>query len=204
MRTALISDIHGNLDGLAAVLADSKQRQCGRILCLGDLIDGGPDSVEVVRLFQERSLLCVQGNHDEYPSADLPREIEAYLQALPEEIVEGSAAYMHTSPRLKKSKISDAIEAWNVFEETDLKRIFVGDVHVPLLFGSRCSEKVSATSYPIPYDEEFVLDPDDRYIICPGAVGYSRDGYHWLRYAIYDDIRDSITFYAPAGPILMF
>ena len=204
MRTALISDIHGNLDGLLAVLADSRQRQCDRVLCLGDLVDGGPSSIEVVRLFQEQNFLCVQGNHDEYPSIDLPPEIEEYLQALPEAIVEGSVIYTHTSPRVKQAKIGDAIEAWNVFEETDWKRIFVGDVHIPSLFGQQCREKVSVTSYPIPYGEEFMLDAGDRYIICPGAVGYSRDGLHRLRYAVYDDVRGSITFHAPDGPILVF
>ena len=204
MRTALISDIHGNLEGLLAVLADSKQRQCDRVLCLGDLVDGGPSSAEVVKLFQERSFLCVRGNHDEYPSVDLPRETEEYLQALPAAIIEGSVIYTHTSPRVKQAKISDAIEAWNAFEETDWKRIFVGDVHIPLLFGRQCIEKVSATPYPIPCDEEFIFDADDRFIVCPGAVGYSRDGLHWLRYAVYDDVRDSITFHAPDGPILVF
>lgn len=204
MKTALISDIHGNLDGLMAVLADSGQQCCDRVLCLGDLVDGGPSSIEVVTLFEERSILCVQGNHDEYPNAGLPQETEAYLQALPEAIVEGSVIYTHTSPRVKKSKIGSVIEAWNVFEETAWKRIFVGDVHIPLLFGQHCIEKVSAAAYPIPYGEEFMLDAADRYIICPGAVGYSRDGYCWLRYAIYDDLRDSITFHAPDGPILVF
>ena len=204
MRTALISDIHGNLDGLTAVLADCEQRCCDRVLCLGDLVDGGPKSIEVVALFQARHFLCVQGNHDEYPNAGLPPDIEAYLQSLPKTIVEGSVIYTHTSPRGKQAKISDPIEAWNVFEETDWTRIFVGDVHVPLLFGRQCSAKVSATSYPIPYGQEFMLDADDRYIVCPGAVGYSRDGYRQLRYAVYDDVRDSITFYAPDGPILVF
>lgn len=204
MRTALISDIHGNYDGLLAVLADIERRQCDRILCLGDLVDGGSKSVEVVRLVQELAIPAMQGNHDKYPNALLPLEIEDDLRKLAEAIVEGSAIYTHTSPRVKKAKISDAVEAWNVFEETEFRRIFVGDVHVPLIFGERCSEKVSAASYPIPYDAEFSFAADDRYIVCVGAVGYSRDGYCWLRYAVYDDTRDTITFHAPEGPILVF
>lgn len=204
MRTALISDIHGNYGGLVAVLADIERQQCDRILCLGDLVDGGPNSAEVVRLVQELALPTVQGNHDEYPNTPLPVGIEDWLRELPEAIVEGSVIYTHTSPRVKKSKISDAVEAWNVFEETGCRRIFVGDVHVPLIFGHRCSEKVSAASCPIPYDVELPFDPDDRYIVCVGAVGYSRDGYNWLRYAVYDDKRDTITFHAPEGPLLVF
>ena len=83
MRTALISDIHGNYTGLLAVLADIEDQKCDRILCLGDLVDGGPQSVEVVRLFQEQDILTVQGNHDEYPNAGLPMDIEDYLRQLP-------------------------------------------------------------------------------------------------------------------------
>jgi predicted phosphodiesterase len=82
MRTALISDIHGNYDGLTAVLADIKQRQCNRISCLGDLVDGGLKSVEVVRRVQELALPTVQGNHDEYPNTNLPPDITDWLQTL--------------------------------------------------------------------------------------------------------------------------
>ena len=96
------------------------------------------------------------------------------------------------------------MEAWNVFEEISYTRIFVGDIHIPLIFGQKCTEKVSAATYPIPYDEEFRFAEDDRYAVCVGSIGYSRDGYNWLRYAVYDSERDSITFRAPEGPILVF
>ncbi len=204
MRTAIISDIHGNYAGLLAVLADIEQQQCDRILCLGDLVDGGPQNVEVVQLFQEQAVLSVQGNHDEYPNAGLPLDIEDYLRGLPEAVVEGEVIYTHTSPRARKAKIIDGVEAWNVFEEVPYTRIFVGDIHIPLIFGQQCSQKVSATSYPVPYDEEFEFASDDRYIVCVGSVGYSRDAYNWLRYAIYDSERDSVAFRAPEGPILIF
>lgn len=204
MRTAIISDIHGNYAGLQAVLADIKQQQCDHTLCLGDLVDGGEQSIEVVQLVRQRAIPVVQGNHDEYPDAPLPPDVRDYLSDLPEAIVEGQTVYTHTSPRRKKTKIVDVIEAWNVFEEVTYKRIFVGDIHVPLIFGQQCPDKVSAASYPIAYDEEFQFAPDDRYIVCVGAVGYSRDAYHWLRYAIFDSERDTVTFKAPEGPILRF
>lgn len=204
MRTALISDIHGNYDGLMAVLADISRLQCDRILCLGDLVDGGPNGAEVVQFFRERKLEVVRGNHDEWPDTSLPSEVRDYLLSLPEEIVEAGVLYTHTSPRRKKDKIKDPIEAWNVFEETDYRRIFVGDIHIPLIFGQQCAEKVSAVSYEIPYDREFSLASDDRYIVCVGSIGYSRDAWDLLRYAIYDDVRDTLLFRALDGPILKF
>jgi hypothetical protein len=80
----------------------------------------------------------------------------------------------------------------------------VGDIHIPMIMGQRCERKVSATEYSIVYDEEFAFDPADRYIVCVGAVGYSRDGYRRLRYAIYDDGKDTLMFRAPEGRILVF
>jgi predicted phosphodiesterase len=204
MRTALISDIHGNFDGLLAVLNDTALLKCDRVVCLGDLVDGGPHGPEVVKLVQELALPTVRGNHDEWPDTILPWDAKKYLRSLPEEIVEGGILYTHTSPRRKKDKIKDPIEAWNVFEESSYRRIFVGDIHIPLIYGQKCVQQVSATSYPISYDHEFPMDPDDRYIVCVGAVGYSRDGLDIMRYAIYDHARDTLRFRAVPGPILKF
>ena len=172
MRTALISDIHGNHDGLMAVLTDIEAQACDRIVCLGDLVDGGLQSVEVVEELRSRDVLIVRGNHDEYAVYDdtLPSEVRDFIRGLPEEIVEDGVLFTHTSPRAKKLKIKDAIEAWNVFEETEWRRVFVGDVHVPMIYGQRCDRRVSSTEYTIVYGEEFAFQPDDRYIVCVGAV----------------------------------
>ena len=42
MRIAVISDVHGNCVGLDAVLADLQQHPADQIVCLGDMIQGGP------------------------------------------------------------------------------------------------------------------------------------------------------------------
>ena len=47
-RLALISDVHGNLTALEAVLADIDARGIGRILNLGDYVGKGPRDREVV------------------------------------------------------------------------------------------------------------------------------------------------------------
>lgn len=41
MRIAALSDIHGNLSALDAVLADIKNRQVDQIVNLGDILSGG-------------------------------------------------------------------------------------------------------------------------------------------------------------------
>jgi predicted phosphodiesterase len=43
MKTAFISDIHANIEALQAVLADIEPRGVDRIMCLGDVVNYGPD-----------------------------------------------------------------------------------------------------------------------------------------------------------------
>ncbi|WP_035702427.1 metallophosphoesterase family protein [Glycomyces tenuis] len=61
-RIALISDVHGNLTALRAVLDDIESRGIDRIVNLGDLIGKGPRCAEVVELARERCEAHVQGN----------------------------------------------------------------------------------------------------------------------------------------------
>jgi len=62
---AFISDIHANLEGLTAVLADIDRRGIGEIYCLGDVVGYGPDPVACTDLVMERCKLTIKGNHDE-------------------------------------------------------------------------------------------------------------------------------------------
>jgi predicted phosphodiesterase len=64
MRLALISDIHGNLVALDAVLADLAGRNIEHILCLGDVAAGGSQVRGVIARLQELSCPIVMGNTD--------------------------------------------------------------------------------------------------------------------------------------------
>lgn len=64
-QIAVISDIHGNLPALEAVLADCDRRGITRIFCLGDLAGKGPDGPRVVDRCRERCEVTVRGNWDE-------------------------------------------------------------------------------------------------------------------------------------------
>ncbi|WP_346770728.1 metallophosphoesterase family protein [Luteipulveratus flavus] len=65
-RIALISDVHGNLTALEAVLADIDARGITRIYNLGDYVGKGPRGSAVVDLCQERCEVNVQGNWDDF------------------------------------------------------------------------------------------------------------------------------------------
>ncbi|MCP8305251.1 MAG: metallophosphoesterase family protein [archaeon] len=58
---AFVSDIHGNLDALNAVLGTMSQKS---IFCLGDLVGYGANPNEVVEWARENDVKCVMGNHE--------------------------------------------------------------------------------------------------------------------------------------------
>ncbi|MEO7718737.1 MAG: metallophosphoesterase [Capsulimonas sp.] len=204
MRTAIITDIHGHYDGLLAAMADIETCACDRTLCLGDMVDGGPGNDAVVRLIRDRQIPTVFGNHDQYNDLDLTPDVRAFLNSLPETITEGDALYTHISPRPKQNKIADPYEAWNTFDETPARRIFVGHAHLPAIYGERSTEFGATTSHPIHYNIPFPLDPTDRYLITVPAIGYSRDQIHHPRYCIYDDTQQTIELRLIDFPCLRF
>jgi diadenosine tetraphosphatase ApaH/serine/threonine PP2A family protein phosphatase len=63
---ALISDVHGNLTALEAVLADIDARGITRIFNLGDYVGKGPRGREVVEICQERCEVNILGNWDDF------------------------------------------------------------------------------------------------------------------------------------------
>ncbi len=64
MRLALISDIHGNLIALKAVLAEITQQNIDHILCLGDVAAFGPQPLQVLARLQTLGCPVVMGNTD--------------------------------------------------------------------------------------------------------------------------------------------
>jgi predicted phosphodiesterase len=71
MKYALISDIHGNLPALEAVLADLDQGgDVDAIYQLGDLGGYAPWPNEVVALLQERGITGLAGNYDSTVATD--------------------------------------------------------------------------------------------------------------------------------------
>ena len=63
-RLAVISDIHGNIRALEAVLADIETRGADAIVNLGDCVTGPLWPRETLDLLKSLSLITVRGNHD--------------------------------------------------------------------------------------------------------------------------------------------
>jgi diadenosine tetraphosphatase ApaH/serine/threonine PP2A family protein phosphatase len=64
VRTAIISDIHANLEALQVVLAHIDTQTVDRTICLGDILGYGPNPVECVDLVASRCEWALMGNHD--------------------------------------------------------------------------------------------------------------------------------------------
>lgn len=62
-HTAILSDIHGNLAALEAVLDDVARHEVDRVVCLGDVVGYGPKPCECLDRVMEMEF-CVLGNHD--------------------------------------------------------------------------------------------------------------------------------------------
>lgn len=124
-RTAIISDIHGNLAALEAVLEDIGGQHIDRIVCLGDVIGYGPAPCQCLDRAMQFSF-CVLGNHDSSAlfdpegfnvaaeqaifwtraqiecgsdGPDASRRRMQFICALPRLICEGHVLFVHGSPR---------------------------------------------------------------------------------------------------------
>jgi len=66
MKTAIISDIHGNYEALKAVLAEIDLLGIESIYCAGDVVGYYSQVNECCSVLRERKIPCVMGNHDWY------------------------------------------------------------------------------------------------------------------------------------------
>ena len=54
MKIAVISDIHGNIEALEAVLEDIKQEKCDKIFAHGDYAMAGPEPWKTIEFFMQK------------------------------------------------------------------------------------------------------------------------------------------------------
>lgn len=64
-RRIIIGDVHGHYDGLMALLEAIAPNSDDQVYFLGDLIDRGPQSAQVVDFVQESPYHCLLGNHEQ-------------------------------------------------------------------------------------------------------------------------------------------
>ena len=83
-RCAVISDIHGNLHALEAVLAEINRMELAEIICLGDIVGYGPFPDRCIDLVKKCCSTVVRGNHDD---AVINPECEAQFNGVAREAI---------------------------------------------------------------------------------------------------------------------
>lgn len=68
MRIAVISDIHGNMEAVEAVMDDIKKSGCEKLFVLGDYAMAGPEPKRTIKYFMDKAndsnVQMIQGNTD--------------------------------------------------------------------------------------------------------------------------------------------
>ena len=81
MKILIISDVHGNIEALDALLAIETYDE---LWVLGDLVNYGPEPQRVVRTIRGRASLIVRGNHDHAVGYDVDPRCSAPFRAMAE------------------------------------------------------------------------------------------------------------------------
>lgn len=64
-RVFVVGDIHGHLATFRALLHRLRLKPEDRVICLGDMIDRGPDSAGLVAMLRTHpQIICIKGNHE--------------------------------------------------------------------------------------------------------------------------------------------
>ena len=84
MKIAVISDIHGNMQALEAVLYDINRENCEKIFCLGDLAMAGPQPCQtvdkIIELNKNENFYLIAGNTDKMLASGEPEKIYQNLK----------------------------------------------------------------------------------------------------------------------------
>jgi predicted phosphodiesterase len=137
MKTyAIISDIHGNLLALEAVLADIRSRGIKEIINLGDHFFGALEPEAVAGLLRENEMLCISGNTDreilesidegfkkdgmDRVRADLSDQSISWLRKLPKtEVLDGLFFVCHGTPESDDEYLLEKVTEKGVFVFND-------------------------------------------------------------------------------------
>jgi putative phosphoesterase len=190
MRILVLSDIHANWPALQAI-----QEPHDVCICLGDLVDYGPQPVECVRWAMEHADYIVRGNHDHGVAQDvevlgergyryltrisrkrmwplLGHEERSYLLRLPLTLrvtLQNRRFYLvHATPRDPLDEyVTKEPEAWlRRVGSLEADIVCVGHTHM-----------------------QFNLMAGNTVVLNPGTVGQARDGDPRAAYAVIEDGR---------------
>jgi predicted phosphodiesterase len=129
MKLAVLSDIHGNLPALEAVLADAETEGVRSLVVNGDMVNRGPSNVPVLERLAETGAPLLLGNHDDLLRMWVDRDDVLPVEWFGDPFWEGTA---WCARQLERSGWIDAIRALPLTYRT----VLPGDVRVLVAHGS--------------------------------------------------------------------
>jgi predicted phosphodiesterase len=216
MRFLILSDIHGNIEALDAVLSRAPRDSYDRLLVLGDLVGYGANPNEVVdRIFDLKPDVIIRGNHDKVAtgveSADsfnriageaarwtqkaltsANRERVAALPAGPIN-VDKDVEVCHGTPFDEDTYVFDEDDAVRAFESAHRQVCFFGHTHVPLAYVKQGTKLTVVHPQPGGSETTVVnILKKNKYLINPGSIGQPRDTDSRASYAAYDSRKQRV------------
>jgi len=211
MKTAILSDIHGNMEAFLSVLKDIDLCRINQIFCLGDCIGYGPEPHKVLKMIKYLNISTVLGNHElamlkpnfsswfnpiareslrKTRKMLKPSEVDQISQ-FPRFKIHGQCRLVHGfPPDLPRMYLFQASEErlLTTFKKMSESICFLGHTHQLEVIGydgKRIQRKVLEK-------ESFYLDENYHYIINIGSVGQPRDGNNNAKYVIWDETEKCI------------
>ena len=209
MRYGLISDIHGNLEALEAVLETLAKEGVDAYLCMGDIVGYGANPKECIK--KVRSIepkVLIAGNHEwgtlgllelDYFS-ELARQAVIWTKGI---LNADELEYLGSFKLLAADKkltlvhgsleepeefnyVFDSNDAGGTFRLLKTQLCFVGHSHVPGIF--YFDGKVPGAIN----DVKAKIGPGKKYVINIGSIGQPRDGDPRASFAIYDEDKKTV------------
>ncbi len=193
MRYAILSDVHGNIEALRAVLDELRPMDIDFYAFLGDAVGYGASPNEVCSELRQLADVAVLGNHDaaisgrmdyadyyaaarralDWCKAQLTYDNLAWLKSLPYRATHAGIEFVHGAPFdpptfdyiFTSDQITEQLE-----HLADLERlVFMGHSHLTLAFEVRGSD-----ARPLAPGRIY-CQADASYIVTVGSVGQPRD-----------------------------
>jgi predicted phosphodiesterase len=220
VKRAIISDIHGNLEALQAVLAHVASQGIEEVFCLGDIIGYGPNPCECLDLVIDKSSICLLGNHDQGamfdpegfnsgaeraifwtrnqlenstgPRDQIDRRWD-FLGTLPRVHRDNQWLYVHGSPR---NPVNEYVFPEDIYNQKKMEKLF-GLITWGCFQGHTHVPGIFLSSLEFITPEQtsnvFEFREGEKFMVNVGSVGQPRDGDPRSCYIVQED--NKLTFH---------
>lgn len=207
-KTAILSDIHGNIIALEKVVEDLERRQVDRVVNLGDHVSGPLWPQETIRFLKAQNWLQILGNHDRklitqdqkdhglsdsYAFQRFNKDDLDWLRSLPASLdIQKEFLLIHGTPSSDTTYLLETIERGrtrlatqdeiaNRLGEKKFPIILCGHTHIPRvveLFSNTLIVNPGSVGLPA-YEDDF----PEYHVVETGS--------HFARYSILENIHGS-------------